>query len=442
VTLFTSRPQGALPLEHDQGVRIERRGGAISLYLYAAWYLLRNRRRFDAVIDCQNGIPFFTPLFAHRWAAVVCAIHHVHQDQFGVHFRWPLSAIGRVLERRVSRRVYGKRPLVAVSPSTRAAVRRRLGLRGPIYIVPNGAPPAVESVATRRSASPSIVCVGRLVAHKRMDLLLGALPHLLASRPELRLEIAGEGPDRPRLEQLARDLGVEHAVRFHGYVSAAGKAQLLASAWLTVNPSMGEGWGLGVIEANAHGVPAVACRVPGLSDSVRPGLTGWLVDDEHALPAGIERALEVLADPAEGEAWAGRCRQWASQFSWESSARRLAGVVCAELTRPKKERRRANRTDLATVAEFEVDDPEAFSRLAAGRLRQTDLWSIAGNRVCLLLHGADEADTHGVLERLGVRGPADVRVAVSYELLVGLVAEVGSWPARPEAVAVEAGATP
>ncbi len=438
VTLFTSRPEGAPAVEEEEGVRIERRGGATSLYLHAAWYLLRHRRRFDAVVDCQNGIPFFTPLFAHRWSAVVCAIHHVHQDQFGVHFRWPLSWVGRVLERDVSRVVYGHRPLVAVSPSTRAAVRRRLGLRGPIFIVPNGAPPVAgepvgpEPVASERSATPTIACVGRLVAHKRMELLLEAMGELLPRWPELRLEIAGDGPDRPRLERLARRLGVEHAVRFHGYVAPEAKAALLASAWLTVNPSMGEGWGLGVIEANAQGVPALACRVPGLADSIRPGVTGGLVADEQGLAAGIGLALETLADPAEARRWAERCRQWAARFSWDASARRLAGIVCAELARPKQERRRANRTDLATIAVFEVDDPEAFSRLAARRLRRSDLWSISGTTVHLLLHGADEADAQGVLERIGVHAATEVRVALSHELLVGPGAGVVTWPERRE----------
>jgi glycosyltransferase involved in cell wall biosynthesis len=212
---------------------------------------------------------------------VVCVIHHVHQEQFGVHFGWPLRVLGRELEGRWSRLLYGRRPMAVVSPSTRAAVRATLGLRGPIFIVPNGAPSPARLDRRRRSPSPLIGCVGRLAAHKRMDLLVHAAPELRRRVPGLTIEIAGDGPDRPRLVKLARDLAVDDIVRFLGHVSTEDKERLLGSAWLTVNPSMGEGWGIGVLEANAHGVPAVAFRVPGLRDSVRDGITGWLPTLAH-----------------------------------------------------------------------------------------------------------------------------------------------------------------
>ena len=62
-----------------------------------------------------------------------------------------------------------------------------------------------------------------------------------------------------------------------GRVPEQAKADLLSSAWLTVAPSLAEGWGLTVLEANTLGTPAVAYDVPGLRDSVRDGRTGWLV---------------------------------------------------------------------------------------------------------------------------------------------------------------------
>jgi glycosyltransferase involved in cell wall biosynthesis len=423
VTLLTSRPQGAPACEVTDGVRVHRRGGTYSLYAYAAAFLAANRRRFDAVVDCQNGIPFFSPLFVRRATSVVCVIHHVHQEQFGVHFSWPLRVLGRELEGRWSRLVYGRRPVAVVSPSTRAAVRATLGLRGPIFVVPNGAPPPARLDSHRRSPSPLIGCVGRLAAHKRMDLLVRAAVKLREGVPGLSINIAGDGPDRLRLEKLSKDLGVDDVVHFLGHVSPECKERLLELSWLTVNPSMGEGWGLGVLEANAHGVPAVAFRVPGLRDSVRDGITGWLADPGDDLSTCVGRALAALSEPADAHAWAVRCRAWAARFDWDEAARRLAGIIVAD--RALRVRRRSDRRRIASDTARIVEMPETPGRRLqdiAGGLRRTDLCALQGTTARMILHGTDEGDVASVLDRLGLDGAAfSVASATGDDLLVGPV---------------------
>jgi glycosyltransferase involved in cell wall biosynthesis len=424
VTLLTSRPQGAPAREAIDDVGVHRRGGTYSLYLHAAAFLAANRRRFDAVVDCQNGIPFFSPLFVCRATSVVCVVHHVHQEQFGVHFSWPLRVLGRELEGRWSRLVYRRRPVAVVSPSTRAAVRAALGLRGPIFVVPNGAPPPARPDRHRRSPSPLIGCVGRLAAHKRMDLLVRAAVKLREGVPGLSIDIAGDGPDRMRLEKLSKDLGVDDVVRFLGHVSPERKERLLESSWLTVNPSMGEGWGLGVLEANAHGVPAVAFRVPGLRDSVRDGITGWLADPGDDLSTWVGRALATLSEPAEAHAWAVRCRAWAASFDWEESARRLAGVIVADraLRGQRRSDRRRTTSDAACIVEMPETPGRGWHDLAGG-LRRTDLCAVHGDTARMLLHGADERDVAAVLDRLGLDGAAfSVASTTGDDLLVGPVA--------------------
>ena len=85
---------------------------------------------------------------------------------------------------------------MAVSPSTRAEMRHQLGLRGPIHIVPNGVQ-AVPASDMPRSPTPAIAVVTRLVPHKRLHLLVEAVPSLLRRWPDLRVDIVGTGPPGP-----------------------------------------------------------------------------------------------------------------------------------------------------------------------------------------------------------------------------------------------------
>ncbi|WP_250285747.1 MULTISPECIES: glycosyltransferase family 4 protein [unclassified Frankia] len=343
VSLLTARPAGQARSATVRGVEIHRRGGTFGVYPAVLARLLRDRRGVDAVVDCQNGIPFFSPLALPAGTAVVQVLHHVHQRQFPLYFPAPVARAGQLLETPGSRWVYGRRPVAVVSPSTRDEARDVLRLAGPRFIVPGGADSPVGGAAhptsprpapARPAGRPAIVCVGRLVPHKRLHLLIDALPALRASHPGLVVEMVGDGPDRDRLLRHARGLGVgEEVLRWHGYVDAAERDRLLATAWLTVNPSHGEGWGLSVLEANAHGVPAVAFRVPGLRDAVRDGHTGWLVDEPGPLTATIDTALARLADPAAAARWRSRARAWAAGFTWDATAELLARVLTAEMDR-------------------------------------------------------------------------------------------------------------
>ena len=163
LTLFTSRYEDAPPYDWSNGYLVVREGGRFGVYRAAARHLRRYGHRYDAVVDFQNGIPFFAPLWAPASTAVICVVHHVHQAQFDMYFRWPLNHVGRLLEGRATRRVYRGRLFVAVSPSTRAEMRRQLGLREPVQIVPNGIA-SLPLSRPPRSPSPAIAVVTRLTA--------------------------------------------------------------------------------------------------------------------------------------------------------------------------------------------------------------------------------------------------------------------------------------
>jgi glycosyltransferase involved in cell wall biosynthesis len=417
VTLVTARHPQSLSLEVRDGVRIIRRGGRLSVYAAAAAHMLRHRGRYEVIVDFQNGIPFFSPLFARRDTAVVCVFHHVHQHQFALHFSPAMARLGRALEKNVARLVYGKRPLVAVSTSTRRDVRLVLGMKGPIHIVPNGVSP-LEPATVKRSVGPTIAVVTRLVPQKRLNLLIEAVAQLRNAGRDVHLDIAGVGPDSRRLLGLIEAHNLQHLVRMHGYVDEIRKAELLRQAWLTAVPSIAEGWGLTVIEANSVGVPAIAFDVPGLRDSIRQGVTGWLLPEGSDLAMGLERALGTLEHPESRHMFDVACKRWASQFEWDSSAARLGRIVISEfLHRRAPQSQRRVPSDLGSTVEGHLENgSEAMSGLA-GSVRRTDSVAYDGDTVRLMLDSCDEEQAAQVAARLGIR-PQRLDLATSAELAI------------------------
>jgi D-inositol-3-phosphate glycosyltransferase len=136
---------------------------------------------------------------------------------------------------------------------------------------------------------------GRLVPVKRVDWLLRVMAPLLAANPKLVLIVAGDGPERPKLENLSRALGIPARVRFEGWVDKM--ADWYASADLVALASSWEGTPLAIIEAMASARVAVATDVGGIRDIVEDGRTGVVVgkDDDE----GFRRAVHELVTDGE-----------------------------------------------------------------------------------------------------------------------------------------------
>ena len=323
VRFLTARGDGQSRGERRDGIEIIRRGRRFTLYPRALCWLLAHRWWADAVLDCQNGIPFFTPLVLPRRTPVVCVMHHVHTAQFGVHFPPWLAGIGRLLEGPAARLAYRGQGCVAVSASTIAAMRARLHWPGPIYLVPNGTPiPNATPIPGGTHAPvaggdsqagtpadgeqrPRLAWIGRLVAHKRAELLIP-----VAARG-YQIDVIGRGPGAAALSSALQspqrpEQGPAGAVHLHGYLAEEDKNALLAGALLHLSTSQGEGWGLCVLEAAALGVPTVAFDVEGLRDSVLDGRTGWLVRDGEELPDVVDRAARELRGPVAPRRGGGR----------------------------------------------------------------------------------------------------------------------------------------
>lgn len=147
----------------------------------------------------------------------------------------------------------------------------------------------------------ALVTVARYHRQKGLPVLLAAFRTALDAMPNLRLVLAGSGPEQPALETLARELGVAPRVSFWTDAGPAVKGGAYAVADIFVLPSLWEGLPLVVLEAWACRLPLIATAVDGTREIVRPGLDGLLVpvSDADAMAHAI---VDLARDPARARA--------------------------------------------------------------------------------------------------------------------------------------------
>ncbi len=149
-----------------------------------------------------------------------------------------------------------------------------------ISIIPNGVDLEQFNAPERDWSPPRLLSVGRVVYQKGLDLALQALAGLRDL--EWQWSIAGDGPQRPVLQAMVREHGLQDRVQFLGWQSAGQLKQLYAVANLFLFPSRHEGMPNAVLEAMASGLPVVATRIAGSEELVADRLTGALVPSENA----------------------------------------------------------------------------------------------------------------------------------------------------------------
>jgi glycosyltransferase involved in cell wall biosynthesis len=193
-----------------------------------------------------------------------------------------------------------------------------------ISVINNVGPDPKPASPSARAGRPTIAFLGRLVPHKRVELLLEAAARLRVDFPDLRVRVVGRGPLERELVARSAALGLGATVFFEGFLEEREKRQVLETSWLLALPSMNEGWGLAVMEAAAVGTPAVAFRVGGLRESILDGETGLLCDDFE----GFVEALRRMVRSRELRLRLGAAAAaHASHFTWETTIAGFEGVL-------------------------------------------------------------------------------------------------------------------
>ncbi|MGZ8742995.1 MAG: glycosyltransferase family 4 protein [Nocardioides sp.] len=325
VTVFSARYPGASRREERDGITYARCGGHLTVYLWAALFLMTGRfGHVDEVLEVQNGMPFLARLFTR--ARVVVLVHHVHREQWPVVGR-VLARIGWFLESRVAVRVNRHGRYVAVSEVTRSELVD-LGVDASrISIAYNGLPPMPEFTHQPRTAHPSLVVLSRLVPHKQIEHALTLVAHLRPQMPDVHLTVMGSGWWEDNLLARRAELGLEDAVTFPGHVDERTKFEELSRACVHVLPSIKEGWGLSIIEAARVGVPSVAYRsAGGVQESILDGVTGRLADSEDDL---LEVVRQLLTDDALRTDLGTKAEVRTEHLTWDSATQVIRNALRA-----------------------------------------------------------------------------------------------------------------
>jgi len=362
---FPPRPGGIQQFVHNLAVR--RPAG--SLVVYASTWT--GAEKFDAeqpfpVIREATGMLLPTPAVARRaaelarahdcdtvWfgaaaplgllaeglrrrAGIVRAIGITHGHEIG----WAALPGARQLLRRIAR---GNDVLTYLGEYQRIRLDRALHGRTRLERLAPGVDvaafhPGVDGSAVRAkyglSDRPVIVCVSRLVPRKGQDMLIRALPEIRRRVPGAALLLGSGGPDRPRLERLAREQGVESDVVFTGSVPWAELPTLFAAGDVYAMPCRTraagldvEGLGIVYLEASATGLPVVGGDSGGAPDAVREGETGYVVGGRD-LAALIDRLVGLLNDPVRAKEMGAAGRAWVErEWRWETQAARLGKLL-------------------------------------------------------------------------------------------------------------------
>lgn len=276
--------------------------------------------RPDVVHVHEPAVPWVSLVSTARSPAPVVATFHAWSDRARV-YRVAGRLVGRALARIDAH--------LAVSPAAAAYHGSVLGRRPESFtIVPNGVNVARFRGATPFSQmreQPSLLFVGRLEPRKGLDQLLHAVSSLKATRPDLRLYVVGDGPDRDRCQQLL-PARLRSDVVFLGRVDDAELPRFYASCDLFVAPALGgESFGIILIEAMAAGCPVVASDIPGYASVITDGVNGRLVPPHD--PAALADAIGSLLDnPSLARALATTASDGVDAYDWSAVAQQVRAV--------------------------------------------------------------------------------------------------------------------
>lgn len=307
--------------EHQRvnSIPVIRKGGALTSILHARQWV-STEKPFDLIIDQHHGLPWFVPW----WSATPCVayIHEILGPIWHSFYPWPLAALGEFQEQLVLK-FYKRIPFWTVSQSTRTKLLK-LGVEN-VRVFSNGTHvQPLRNIDFKPLKTPvRFVTVSRLAPNKRIDHAILLMKDLESRDIDAALQIIGSGEELPRLQKLINRLRLHSKVQLLGRLSEERKNETVRQAHFLVHPSVREGWGLNVIEANAMGTPALVYPVAGLVDSTQKDVTGLVARNETPRALGDE-IQNLLQTPQKYQELRANALDLATRLQWE----KLVTPVC------------------------------------------------------------------------------------------------------------------
>jgi len=209
--------------------------------------------------------------------------------------------------------------IIAASPQTAERLRasigtKWIGTKPTVSVAPNGIDLDAVAQAHPDSAPTDVAVVGRLMTHKRIDMLLESVARLRAEGIQVTCRVIGDGPERTALRQVADQLGIADLVDFrHDVTEQKDVYGLLKAARVCVFPTAREGFGIAVLEALACGMPVITTSAPDnlAQHLVRRSARGTVCEPTvTALTDALKAALE---GPEPGAA-----EPWLREYGWDA----------------------------------------------------------------------------------------------------------------------------
>lgn len=333
ITLISSRFNGSSKSEVIDGVEVIRLAHQYQLFLRAPMRLMFDNK-YEAILECVHVVPLMIPLYVKK--KVLLFVFHLAKQEFDVEsYRFGilgpfLSCAAKRAENMIPR-IYANAQIITFSSPTRDELLS-LGVNpANIHLVQEGIDLKKYTPGAMKEDTPTLVYVGRLERYKGVQYILYALKKIRTYMPSIHLKIVGDGTFRQSLENLTSDLGLQSSVSFLGTVSEEEKIRILRSSHLLIHPSLREGWATPVIEANACGTVAIGFSVPGIKETIRDGLTGFLVaygDVENL----VKRILELLQNSELYKEMQTNAISWSRKFSKDEMMLDLRNILSTLLT--------------------------------------------------------------------------------------------------------------
>jgi len=228
---------------------------------------------------------------------------------------------------------YNKCDLILSPSKALAEALKNYGLKRPIDILPNfidadffrPAKNKTEKEKLKKKlgiAGKALVYMGRVSYEKSIDVAIRAFALALKKEKDIKLLIAGDGPERLALEKLAEDLGIKNKIDFLGFKRGKDLLEVLQAGDIFVTASKSENMPLSVLEAMAAGLPVIGVDSLGVPEIVKDGKNGFIVppDDHEAL---ADKIVEFMKDDKLIKEFALASRELALGYSEERTAKLL-----------------------------------------------------------------------------------------------------------------------